>query len=668
MNLKKYFISLFCFSIIVHSSIWSMMRTPRINLSPYLPKEMQTTPTTLTQEQFMPQATMNPELLQQMLEETIELTPKLTNNKFRTTYPNLFKATAPRLMSRLEALEILGLEQDAIEIEIQLTYQKLVKGILSNPTLDDATKQQQIKLVKQALKSLKNQSRDYKESANEQTSNAGGSTNFNKTGMGMLGVGAIGLAWAATSPDQPYATLDELIADFETLPYNRSGKYNGESGFAIKNPGNIAQQTKIFKDEIEKWIKMRSALLNKSALWLQSNQGEVKPSRDFFDTSKPLDEFKPFVQKIVAKPNEIFIMRGDLHGDIASIIQQLKDMKNKGLIDNHFKLRKDINLVFLGDYVDRGHYGSEVLYVLARLGNANPQNTLYVRGNHEDIGIQSRYGYKHEVANKFNDHDGSLHKWIGRMYDFMPTAIYLGEGNRYLMLCHGGIEQGYNPKQLLTSDKDFQLIGALNRQESVQNILKNTTISRKVKNDMSKISEYMQDNLVLATPTSSPLPLGHMWNDVNPTNSGSSVRVDTGRGLRYGQEGVDAVLDQQEDSEYKFIGVVRSHQHGDHDMMKRIIDGKGVANMRCNHCHDLGADSIHRDVLTMNISPDSDQGKAYGFNEGTALHVIPQSNRPWLVNKVQYRLPLDNAILPVKSYSSPNSADITTQRTARRRN
>ena len=156
MNLKKYFISLFCFSIIVHSSIWSMMRTPRINLSPYLPKEMQTTPTTLTQEQFMPQATMNPELLQQMLEETIELTPKLTNNKFRTTYPNLFKATAPRLMSRLEALEILGLEQDAIEIEIQLTYQKLVKGILSNPTLDDATKQQQIKLVKQALKSLKN--------------------------------------------------------------------------------------------------------------------------------------------------------------------------------------------------------------------------------------------------------------------------------------------------------------------------------------------------------------------------------------------------------------------------------------------------------------------------------------------------------------------------------
>ena len=41
-------------------------------------------------------------------------------------------------------------------------------------------------------------------------------------------------------------------------------------------------------------------------------------------------------------------------------------------------------MVFLGDYVDRGFYGTEVLYTIMMLKIANPEKVILLRGNHED--------------------------------------------------------------------------------------------------------------------------------------------------------------------------------------------------------------------------------------------------------------------------------------------
>lgn len=66
-------------------------------------------------------------------------------------------------------------------------------------------------------------------------------------------------------------------------------------------------------------------------------------------------------------------MVGDLHGDYASFRSDL----------NIANPAKDI-VVFLGDYVDRGISGTEVLEGVSRLLDRNRENVVLLKGNHED--------------------------------------------------------------------------------------------------------------------------------------------------------------------------------------------------------------------------------------------------------------------------------------------
>jgi len=102
-------------------------------------------------------------------------------------------------------------------------------------------------------------------------------------------------------------------------------------------------------------------------------------------TSISRKTFTPFVEKIDAKPGEQHILHADFHGDIHSLITLLETMKKEGSITQDLKLKPGVKMFLLGDYTDRGHYGTEVMYLLGRLGVANPENFHAVRGNHERL-------------------------------------------------------------------------------------------------------------------------------------------------------------------------------------------------------------------------------------------------------------------------------------------
>ena len=52
------------------------------------------------------------------------------------------------------------------------------------------------------------------------------------------------------------------------------------------------------------------------------------------------------------------------------------------MIDDNFVLiPENLYMIFLGDYVDRGQFGAEVLYTILRLKLANPDHVFMVRGN-----------------------------------------------------------------------------------------------------------------------------------------------------------------------------------------------------------------------------------------------------------------------------------------------
>ena len=108
-----------------------------------------------------------------------------------------------------------------------------------------------------------------------------------------------------------------------------------------------------------------------------------------------LGRFQPYVRRVLAPAGARLVVWGDLHGSAASLVRTLTHIASHErpcLVPNaqlrqNFTLADHCYFAFLGDYVDRGPDGLEVLYTLARLQVANPDRVFVVRGNHEDLSI-----------------------------------------------------------------------------------------------------------------------------------------------------------------------------------------------------------------------------------------------------------------------------------------
>lgn len=97
--------------IISHSSIWSMIRVPRVNSGQYLPKNLAQGSSEFNLQQLMPQANVNPELLKQVQADAmVQEQPMWINEKmmpmrrpvgsgaFSSTRQNFFRATPVRYL------------------------------------------------------------------------------------------------------------------------------------------------------------------------------------------------------------------------------------------------------------------------------------------------------------------------------------------------------------------------------------------------------------------------------------------------------------------------------------------------------------------------------------------------------------------------------------------
>src|ERR1043166_6633644 len=74
--------------------------------------------------------------------------------------------------------------------------------------------------------------------------------------------------------------------------------------------------------------------------------------------------FQPFAAKLVLPKDATVILMGDLHGDVRSLLSTLDELNDRKILDG-FKFRDSKHyLLFLGDFTDRGAYGTEVLYTL----------------------------------------------------------------------------------------------------------------------------------------------------------------------------------------------------------------------------------------------------------------------------------------------------------------
>lgn len=365
--------------------------------------------------------------------------------------------------------------------------------------------------------------------------------------------------------------------------------------------------------------------------------GQKPNDSEFFDIqrsyfTRPPLPFQPFTQKLDIDSASKVIFHGDFHGDIRSFISTLDWLNEAGYLAG-FKIKSPKTLfVFLGDYVDRGSYGVEVLHTLMRLKLENPDQVLMVRGNHEDYQMTANYGFLNEGRAKYGRAFNPLAIW--RTYDFLPVVLYLGVNGNYLQCNHGGMEPGYDPKQLLASTGKvrYQLLGRLEQKSFARehpDWLKNADAATK-RMANSKLMDFLPQSPV------QPASIGFMWNDFFVFPDEPILGFNPSRlAFNHGQLSTQYLLRAGSLETAKLRAVFRAHQHSSvpNPMMNRLIASRGAfrhwqdndklakAGMSKLKLADLVETSPRRSipegsVWTFNVSPDSvyGSGNDYGFD------------------------------------------------------
>ncbi|EAX90122.1 Ser/Thr protein phosphatase, putative [Trichomonas vaginalis G3] len=145
-----------------------------------------------------------------------------------------------------------------------------------------------------------------------------------------------------------------------------------------------------------------------------------------YDTLVSLTEA---AQEVLSEEKTVLQLQGDIYavGDIHGSIDDLIRIFEKCGYPPKQKY------IFLGDYVDRGEYGLEVVSLLLALKVKYPDCVYLLRGNHEIERISSFYGFYDEIALKYSL---DLYKKIHYTFNFLPIAAVI---QKKAFCVHGGL-------------------------------------------------------------------------------------------------------------------------------------------------------------------------------------------------------------------------------------
>jgi len=149
-----------------------------------------------------------------------------------------------------------------------------------------------------------------------------------------------------------------------------------------------------------------------------------------------------------------FIIFGDIHGSFATFMRHLIRLREMNIFDNNCRLRDNYNLIFLGDMIDRGVYGYEIVMLIFLLKIQNPTNVHINRGNHEETNTNTNYGFLEQINIQFEGDAHLVYDLINTVFTAQHSALLLQNpiNDKYIYLAHGGLplQDGFTLHPLLT--------------------------------------------------------------------------------------------------------------------------------------------------------------------------------------------------------------------------
>jgi len=237
-----------------------------------------------------------------------------------------------------------------------------------------------------------------------------------------------------------------------------------------------------------------------------------------------------FSEKIDVPMGYKIIVIGDLHSGLQSLVQIIDNLVEKGILSNNLELKHGYLLIFLGDLIDRGGLGLDILHIVFRIKVLNFQNMFIINGNHEDVSMYNKGGFGHELSTQILNQEHVIK--IQSLLTYLPSVIFafLNDSSEWLQFNHGGIEPEYNPREFMESDFDYHFHGF----------------------DIGHDLVYM----------------GLRWNDFNGNVRGLGLSSRGSNVFEYGKDATERYL-----SENNISGIIRGHQELTHFMALQKTNG-----------------------------------------------------------------------------------------------
>jgi hypothetical protein len=139
----------------------------------------------------------------------------------------------------------------------------------------------------------------------------------------------------------------------------------------------------------------------------------------------PAKEYLSSLPTLVRLTGKTLVI-GDLHADLDSTTRAIRKFK-----------RGDYeNILFLGDYTDRGEESIATINLLLGLMLQSPERVHLLRGNHEILWVNSKHGFLQELEEKGME---ALHRMYNDLFSYLPVAAIIDD---LVFAVHGGIPEG----------------------------------------------------------------------------------------------------------------------------------------------------------------------------------------------------------------------------------